>query len=942
MTPQEFAKVREIFHRGCELPRAERKGFIDENCAGNPSLRDSVEAFFAADDTAERVGDKTDSDLLQQLLQTKLDRDTPPGDIGHYRILKVLGHGGMGVAYLAQQTNPDRQVALKVLRSGVQSSGLRVRFAREIRVLGRLVHPGIARIYESGSAESDHGPISYYAMEYVAGPNLLEYASEHTLDLAARLELVARIADAVQHAHTKGVVHRDLKPANILVRGDAVAAELSWHATTGTSQPTAGPQPVILDFGVARMLDGDGDATRLTEAGLLVGTVGYMSVEQLSGELESIDARADVYSMGVILYELLTGRMPHDLRGKPVPEAARIVRDEEPSPLNSPSNTVPGSYDRDIGTIVGRALAKNREHRYQTAAAFAEDLRRYLNHEPILARPATTLYQLSKFARCHRGLVGSALATVITLIAGLGVSLAMYAKAEEQRNEADKERQTAVQERQRANQTEKLSSAVRNYLLDDVLLAVSPDRLGAGATLVDVMLNARKEIGARFVGQPEVEAEVRMTLARVLVSAGRGKEGAQEWAAAVALLEGALGPDHEKTIDAVLHQADARSGPMAASERIRLTEEAIERIKRVHPGNHLLLIRALDQAGRQNISRHYYGRANAYYRQAFELAEATPGIEPGLPVSLLSQMIVCAHKAKNPDPAEAIRLHVLIAERARTLDPVDPNNFRILSRMVQSNLQFGRVEDALALADRLSVMIEELKNPSERGPGYRGLSGAYFQAGKFEQAAKHGILAIEAYTLAFPNATGLHRSLADHMCKVYASWPDHARECMEWSIQALRYRLMLAYADIENGTRAPERGLGPAKDFTAQVKQIQQASKALGEDLSLAACLDKVWERCDELAPVGHGRRAMFLINLAAASHQIKHLDHVDDAIALATAALPSALNPGVAEAVLTRLKSALAGNPPTVVPATAEPDMIEPDMAEPALDGHDEAESPR
>jgi serine/threonine protein kinase len=930
MTPQEFAKVREIFHKGCELPRAERRGFIDENCAGSPSLRDAVEAFFAADETAERTGDKTGTELAGQLLRTKVTETALPQDIGPYRILSVLGHGGMGIAYLAQQSKPDRQVALKVLRSGVQSSSLRVRFAREIRVLGRLVHPGIARIYESGTAEGGNGPISYYAMEYVSGPNLLDYAKEHALDLAARLELVARIADAVQHAHTKSVVHRDLKPANILVRGVSPAKEASRHGTTSTSQLTAGPQPVILDFGVARMLDGDGDATQLTEAGLLIGTVGYMSVEQLSGDIDAIDARADVYSMGVILYELLTGRMPHDLRGKPVPEAARIVRDEEPAPLNSNLNTVPGSYDRDIATIVSHAMAKNREHRYQTAASLAEDLRRYLNHEPILARPATTLYQLSKFARRHRGLVGSALATLVMLAAGLGVSLAMYAKAEEQRRQADQERQTAIQQRQRADHTEKMSTAVRNYLLDDVLMAVSPERLGTSATLVDVMLNARQEIGTRFVGQPEVEAEVRMTLASVLVSAGREKEGAEEWAAAVALLEGALGPDHEKTIDAVLRQADARNGPMVVKERIRLTEDAVERIKRVHPENHLLLIRAMDQAGRQNIGRFYFGLANKYFREAYELAEATPGLEPGVSVSLLSQMIVCAQKVKNADPAEALRLHTLVTERARSLDPADPANFRILTNLMRSSLQIGRDGDAVALADRLSEMVAEHINASDRGPSYRSISQTYHATGNHEKAAKYGLLATESYTVAFPNATDAHRQLAIYMCKVYAAWPDHAREYQEWTIQALRYRLMLVFSDIEKGTPGRKDAVGLTRNFAVQVEQIQQATKALGEDITLGAALDKVWARRDEFAPVAHGRRAMFLINLASAGRQIKHLDHVDEAIALATAALPHSVNLSVAEAALAQLKADLTGQHAPVEPSPVEPAPAVPDESAP------------
>ncbi|MFZ4576115.1 MAG: hypothetical protein ACOYN0_17150, partial [Phycisphaerales bacterium] len=488
------------------------------------------------------------------------------------------------------------------------------------------------------------------------------------------------------------------------------------------------------------------------------------------------------------------------------------------------------------------------------------------------------------------------------------------------RRHADEERRIAIEQCERADRTEKMSTAVRNYLLDDVLMAVSPERLGASATLIDVMLNARKEIGPRFVGQPEVEAEVRMTLARVLVSAGREKEGAEESAAAVALLEGALGPDDEKTIDAVLRQAEARNGAMAAKERVRLTEDAVERIKRAHPTNHLLLIRALDQAGRQNINRYYFGRANACFREAFELAEANPDLEPGVAVGLLSQMLVGAHKAKNADPTEALRLHSLVTERARTLDPADPGNFRVLSNLMRSSLQIGREDDAVALADRLSGLVAEHINASDRGPFYRSLSQTYHATENHEKAAKNGLLAIESYTLAFPNGTEVHRLLANHMCKVYATWPDHAREYEEWTIQALRYRLMLVFSDIERGTPRRKDAGGLTRSFAVQIDQIQRASKALGADTSLGACLDKVWERRDEFVPVGHGRRAMFLINIAAAGRQINDLRHVDEAIALATAALPHSVSLNVAEAALAQLKADLTARPANHEPVPVDP----------------------
>ena len=262
-------------------------------------------------------------------------------------------------------------------------------------MLGQLRHPGIGQIYEAGALDTPAGRQPYFALELTRGRPLLAYADEAGLGPRARLELVAQIADAVQHAHQKGVVHRDLKPANILVD------------ETG--------QPKILDFGVARVTDADLQTIVQTGAGQLVGTVPYMSPEQIAGDATRVDPRSDVYSLGVVLYELLTGRLPHDVRNRPIPEAARIIRDEEPSRLSALNPALRG----DIETIVAKALEKDRSRRYASAADFAADIRRYLRDEPLVARPASALYQLHKFARRHKTLVGGAVATLAALAIGL-------------------------------------------------------------------------------------------------------------------------------------------------------------------------------------------------------------------------------------------------------------------------------------------------------------------------------------------------------------------------------------------------------------------------------------------------------------------------------------------------------------------------------------------
>jgi tetratricopeptide (TPR) repeat protein/predicted Ser/Thr protein kinase len=315
-----------------------------------------------------------------------------PERIGPYRVRGVLGEGGMGRVYLADQEHPHRSVALKVVPPGLLSEDARRRFEREAEALARVRHSGIAAIYEAGTAKTDLGEQPYLAMEYVRGEDLTTYAEQRELDGAQRVTLMARLCDAVHAAHEVGVIHRDLKPANVLV-------------------DEAG-NPKVLDFGLARLVDGDGSAdAHTTTTGRILGTPQYMSPEQVTGAPHEIDRRADVYAIGVMLYELLAGKKPYTLDGKTIPEVLRTICEEEPAPLRS-------SYrlGADIETIAHKALEKDRERRYSTAADLAADLRRFLADEPIRARPASTWYQLKKFASRNRMLVGG-VATVVVVLA---------------------------------------------------------------------------------------------------------------------------------------------------------------------------------------------------------------------------------------------------------------------------------------------------------------------------------------------------------------------------------------------------------------------------------------------------------------------------------------------------------------------------------------------
>jgi WD40 repeat protein len=414
-------RVEELFDQAIDLDPARQAAFLDEQCGGDADLRAAVEEFLRLDGQAQEA----ETLLRSPLSGLRPPEVTPPQPaVGRYRILGLVGQGGMASVYEAEQDRPNRRVALKVIRPGLLSPALLKRFEQEVEILGRLGHPGIAQIYEAGIAE-DGQP--FFAMEFVRGLPLDEYARSRSLMVQDRLSLMARVCDAVQHAHDQGVIHRDLKPSNILVD------------ETG--------QPKVLDFGVARATDADLlTGAGLTQTGQLLGTPSYMSPEQLAADSAAIDHRADVYALGVILFELLAHRLPSQVTNRPLAEVARLIVEEDAPRLGSINPELRG----DVETIVAKALAKDRARRYASAADLAADIRRWLASEPILARPPSALYHLRQFARRHTGLVGGVLATGAALVLGLVGTIIFAVGETRQRGQAERNAAAAFQEKHEA------------------------------------------------------------------------------------------------------------------------------------------------------------------------------------------------------------------------------------------------------------------------------------------------------------------------------------------------------------------------------------------------------------------------------------------------------------------------------------------------------------
>jgi serine/threonine protein kinase len=341
--------------------------------------------------------------------------------IGKYRIEKVLGVGGMGAVYRATQSKPQRQVALKLIRPGVLSAKSIRRFDLEAEILGRLDHPNIAKIHEAGIDPQTKSP--YFAMEYVHGKELGDYVSEYHLGIHDRLELFAKLCDAIQHAHAKGVIHRDLKPANVLVSPDG--------------------EPKVLDFGVARATDSNTKGITLeTNIGQLIGTLYYMSPEQAIGDTLNLDTRSDVYALGIVLFEILAGEIPYDLKDKPIHEIVQVIQNTNPTRLSKYDQAFKG----DIEIIVGKALEKEKDQRYQTVADLSADIRRTLSNMPILARPPSIVYRTSKFVRRNRRLTIAALCVLLIFSFGSGFALTQWVRRIEARQLALDNMLTALNE----------------------------------------------------------------------------------------------------------------------------------------------------------------------------------------------------------------------------------------------------------------------------------------------------------------------------------------------------------------------------------------------------------------------------------------------------------------------------------------------------------------
>ncbi|MHC4943205.1 MAG: tetratricopeptide repeat protein [Planctomycetota bacterium] len=541
MNDRERKRAEEIFQQAADLPEEERSAFLDEKCKNDAALRKEVESLLACL-RDQGVASLNDVDRVDET-----DLSLKGRRIGPYKLIQLIGEGGFGSVYEAEQEEPIRRiVALKIIKLGMDTKKVIARFEIERQALAMMDHPNIARVLDAGATETGR---PYFVMELVKGIPITEFCDRRNLDIVKRLELFARVCQAIQHAHQKGIIHRDLKPSNVLVTlKDGV------------------PIPKVIDFGIAKATDRRlSEETFFTDYHYFMGTPEYMSPEQVGSGAGDVDTRTDIYSLGVLLYVLLTSKTPFDwktLGRAAFGEVQRIIREEDPptpsvcvnklgTELEGIAKTrqlAPNVFSRlmrgDLDWIVMKSLEKDRSRRYETAADFASDIQHYMNHEPVQAGPPGALYKMGKFIRRHRIGVTAAAAIAAALIGGFALAAKGYFEARTARAEA-------VASAERA-QAEALKSQAVTDFLQEMLASADPENsLGREVSVREVLDDASRMVEEEStVGPPEVQVAVRKSLADTYESLGLFDAAEKHAKAAVQMGEKIYGADAPETLAA--------------------------------------------------------------------------------------------------------------------------------------------------------------------------------------------------------------------------------------------------------------------------------------------------------------------------------------------------------------------------------------------------------
>jgi non-specific serine/threonine protein kinase/serine/threonine-protein kinase len=609
--------------------------------------------------------------------------------IGPYRLIEPLGEGGMGEVWLAEQTEPvRRRVAVKLIKAGLDTRAVISRFESERQALGLMDHPAIARVLDAGTTPEGR---PYFVMDYVDGARLTLFCDTEQLSIPERLELFCQICDGVQHAHQKAIIHRDLKPSNILI-----------------ARVDGKPRPKIIDFGIAKAAAGQHLTGRTlpTEIGAMLGTPEYMSPEQADPAGTDVDTRTDVYSLGVILYELLTGELPfppEELRSTsqealrrrirevdaPRPSTSVTRRGERASGAASARRTEVGGLARllrgDLDAIVLKALEKDRTRRYGTVSELAADIQRHLRHVPVVARAPTTAYRVARYVRRHR--VGVAIAATLALLL-----LAFAISTQVQATRVARERDRANAALETARREGAASKRVTDFLTGMFKVSDPGEARGNSITARELLDRASKDVETALSGDPVLQSRMMDTMGGVYASLGLYPRAAALVEQALAIRTRVLGADHPDTLRSATKLGGIYSRSARYADAERLLSDALERGRRVNGPEHPDTLGTLANLGTVAFWQGKYGRAEEIHRQVLEVRRRVLGADHPDTLISLSNVALAVSDQGRLGEAESLQRQILEA-RTRVLGAEHP--------------------DTLAAMNNLALVLRNLERPAE-------------------------------------------------------------------------------------------------------------------------------------------------------------------------------------------------------------------------------------
>jgi serine/threonine protein kinase/tetratricopeptide (TPR) repeat protein len=675
--------------------------FLEQACAGDVHLRAEVEKLLRAHTQMGSFHEVTEAEVPAAIDSPLSER--PGSVIGPYKLLEQIGEGGFGVVFMAEQQQPiGRRVALKILKPGMDSKQVLTRFETERQVLALMDHSKIARVLDAGATDSGR---PYFVMELVNGGPITKFCDQNLLSPQARLKLFVDVCQAIQHAHHKGVIHRDIKPSNVLV-------------TLHEGKPVV----KVIDFGIAKALAQKGtERTLFTAQGQMIGTPEYMSPEQAEINELDIDTRTDVYALGVLLYELLTGTTP--LEGKRLREAGyaemqRLIREEEvPRPsarllaLGTAATVLADNRGLevkrlvqllagDLDWIMMKALEKDRNRRYETPGSFAADIKRYLRREAVLARPPSTLYKVKRFTQRHLTGVLMASALVLALVKGAAVAtwlavVATHAKQEAQTREAE-------------------TKAVLEFMEKRILVAARPEGMAGGlgheVTLRRALEAALPYVENNFKDQPLIEARLRLTLGRSFLYLGKPQLAAEQDEAARAIYTSVLGPDHPNTLMSAHNLGSDYAALGRSADALQLRETTLaQRKARLGPEHRdtlkstVALANSWDQVGR-------HADALALRWDALARQKATLGPDDPDTLATMNGLACCSGALGRHDQAVELLEEALTRYKA-TVGPEHPDALRCMANLASNYSALGQHTLALQLREQTLALMQAKLGP---------------------------------------------------------------------------------------------------------------------------------------------------------------------------------------------------------------------------------------